>query len=851
MPSGSRRRPEAEFEQASNGLGKQNLVIAAMSGGVNGYTSPELMSPQFWAAASNIYSGQFATIRRPRWARILTAATSGYFTNANQIASLFGFAAPLRDPALFFDYEVSGATPGFTKTSANLVVYPTFLISQSTPSASLIGPYMSLSPVPIMILRSNGLVRTKYYLPPNTDNFFLEFWGIDTPDSSPGITLAAGQALTIATITRTANTVTIVTTAPLTSDFISGNYFQVAGVVTAVDFNNVAGTSNLILTASGSTLTYQQVGANEADTTGTISCSITKTVGRSYQWAWENSNTTHVSAPSPASQYVVYANQTGTIDLLQPGTVSAAGGTVNIVGTNTQFSQSWVGRTLWVETVGGGSVIGDIQAVTDATHLATDAILPAFSTKVFQVYDRQSTHVRLYETGDGGSVFFRTARNTFDPTQLTRVLAGLEFVDTSNSEPPNAPFTSEITQNFNVPPPIGAYQQDYQGRDLVFGVPAALQSFFYSNMETTLVGQPTESFGPLNNVTLPISGELRAMANLPTGCIIWSNRHDMFKLSGLLSDNTVSNSNQLGATIQKLPYAIGAASAYATAVTSLGAFWLSSDRQVWLFTDHYAPKNVGTPIQDVLNTINGARLKFAKMKYYKNGDKNWLVLAIATGSSTFNNQICALDLDLLASNGQPSFFTFDMATNQPSWYLYNVNCEAISTGFDDKSNNHFFAGDVNLITDLDWQTTYYTIGGEISVPSPSITLHALGNEAPHVIKQINWIRCNTNATKATLQSLGWTFAILAYDDDNFQLGVNPQTITLTPGTQNYPITGVGASPPDGAKNLEYGPGKFSLSQGQQASAKGRRFQLQVNFPSAAGFFEFRSFQVEVEGKTIT
>jgi len=86
-------------------------------------------------------------------------------------------------------------------------------------------------------------------------------------------------------------------------------------------------------------------------------------------------------------------------------------------------------------------------------------------------------------------------------------------------------------------------------------------------MEATVVGQPPESFSPLNQVTLPIGdGQLNGSANLPTGFILWSNRQDMFKLTGLLTDNTVSNQFQLGATIQRLPYKIGCGSPYATII---------------------------------------------------------------------------------------------------------------------------------------------------------------------------------------------------------------------------------------------------------------------------------------------
>jgi hypothetical protein len=526
---------------------------------------------------------------------------------------------------------------------------------------------------------------------------------------------------------------------------VTGVYVAISGV-TDTTFNSAAGTAVQITVTGGTTFTFPQVGPTATSGGGTVTLGITKTVGRSYQYQFENANTGHVSAPSPASQYVKYNNQTGTILCVETGTVSwTGGGSTTITGTGTSFSPAWVGKLLQVS--GGASTF--IVAVGSATSMTIK--LPfaagAFSNQQFMVLDPQVTHIRLYATGDGGSVYFLIARNAYFPGFS---FSAFTFPDTANSEPPNPPFGSEITQIYNVPPPIGKFVQDYQGRVLVYGVAAALQTFFYSNIEATVVGQPPESFGTLNTMTLPVGdGQLNGMANLPTGLLIWSNRQDMFKLTGLLTDNTVANAFQLGATIQRLPYKIGCASPYATAVTPLGAIWLSSDREVWLFTDHYAPKNVGKPIQDYLNRINGSRLAFAKMSYYKRGDRSWLSLAVALDSSTFNNKLLLLDLDLLASNGQPSFFTFDLATNAPTWYPFDINCEGIATAYDGNSVNHLLAGDVDLITDTDWQPGFYTIGAEQNVPGNN-RLHAFGNEDPHMVKTFQWMRVLTNQIPSAL-----------------------------------------------------------------------------------------------------
>jgi hypothetical protein len=822
-----RRRAPQEFEATESKFGPQTVTIQGMVGGYNGYTSPELLSPQFWAGASNLYAGQFGTIRRARMAPILNSSTSGYAPSGTPLASLFGFYAPGSIPVLFFDDSTATLNMGYTQMTSNGVQYPGFLLTLN--SAFLVGPYMNLAPNPGMILRANGLARVKYYIPANIANYKLEFLGLDAPDSSTQITQLASTTSTISTAVRTSNIVTITTSAA--HNILAGYYVNIAGV-TDTTFNSPTGVAYLVLTVPDAThFTFAQIGSNASSGSGTADFSMTKTVGKSYEWTWENANTGHIGPPSPASQYVIYSGKYGKIDLVQPGTVAGTIATNTLVGTNTLFTAAWIGRSIWVESVGS---VGPITAVADSTHATVGSFAGTFTGKQFQVYDQQSTNIRLYGTGDGGAVYFRIARNAFNPASTTLAGSGLEFIDTGNYEPPNAPFTSELAQNFNVPPPIGTYLDQYQGRVVLYGVPGALQSFFYSNIETTIFGQPPESFAPLNQVTLPIAdGQLFGTANLPTGFILWSNKQDMFKITGLLTDNTVSNQYQLGATLQRLPYRIGSGSPYATSVTSLGAFWLSSDREVWLFTDHYAPKNVGKPIQDILNRINGARLGFARMKNYKRGERNWLALAIALDSSTTNNKLCLLDLDLLASNGQPSFFTFDMATNQPTWYLYDVNCESIEAAFDAVSQNHMLVGYTDLITDVDWQPGYYTITTETNSIPNGVTLHALGNENPSIVKSMDWMRANTNQIPKNLASQGWQFKVLTYDDDTTVLGAanTGNVVTLIPGvnSQNPAIA------------LENSAAVFRL--GAVQSVKGRRFQIGATLPTIPGLWELRGFQI--------
>lgn len=848
-----RERPRSEFEQTQSETGPRIVTLDSPIGGYNGYTSPDLLSPKFWLKSSNVYAGQFGTVRRARWAPFMNSGSSGFAAHGFRIQSMFSWSDPSSgfNWILFENSDTTNSSPnnfgyGRWQIRNPPSVFPGVLVLPVTGPQDfgvglfapfqlspglLSGPYMRTA-INAALYEANGLFRTKVLV--DGSHLGTQYWGIDTPDVSPQITLTSGSTKTIAAAptgaVRVNNIVTITTTAA--HGLSAGQYVTISGV-SDTTFNNATGTAVLILfTPSGTTFTFSQVGPAATSGAGTVTFGITKTVGRSYAYAWENPLTGHVSAPSPVSQFVKYTSQIGTIDCIETGTVAFTASSTAVVGTGTNFSQAWVGKSLYDESNNiGVSALATIVSVTDSTHLTVARFaINTVSGKRFQIIDPQANFLRLYATGDGQPVYFLIARNAIN-FNASLATSGLEFADTANSEPPNAPFTSEISQIYNIPPPIGQFVDQYQSRPIVYGVAGAPQTFFYGNIENTVVGVPAESFGPLNTVTLPIGdGQLFGSANLPTGFILWSNRQDMFKLTGLLSDNSVANATQLGATIQRLPYKIGCASPYATAVTPLGAIWLSSDREVWLFTDHYAPKNVGKPVQDVLNRINGSRLAFAKMSYYKRGDRSWLALAVALDNSAFNNKLLLLDLDLLASNGQPSFFTFDLATNAPTWYQYDVNCEGICTSYDSNSVNHLLVGDVDLITDVDWQPGYYTVVAEQNVPG-NVILHAFGNEDAHMVKTVEWMRALTNQLPKYLAAQGWAWAIYAYDDDNFIIGVNALTTNLVPGV-------------DSTSNplfIEYSPAKFKF--GGVRPVKGRRFQIGTTFPSTPGLYELRGFQV--------
>lgn len=724
----------------------QVATLSALHGGYNGYTDPVLLSPQFWAAAAYVYSGQFGTIRRTRYASVNGPG------GGSPVISAFDFRDSTPENLVLSDiggYQYSSPSPFGTSTVQR--VSPYFQPGSST----MQGPWFR-NAFGNMVYETNGKFNQRGI---GAKAQTIQKWGLDAPDASPGVVTSSGG--------------------------------------------------------------------------------ITLTVGRSYRYAWVNDTIANTGAPSPATQYVLYSSQQGTINCIEPGTVTTSTSSNQIGGSGTAFTSAWVGRRIWIAGLGGGAW-SVITSVSSEMILTVQGPVPSNLSGVqYTIYDPQSTAIKLYATGDGGSIYFLLgSEQAFNPSGTSLSAAGLQFTDDNNVEPPTAPFSSEQAQLYNLPPPVSAYSQPFMGNAITFGIEGFPQGFFYSNSQLTTIGVPTECFAPLNQVLMPFGdGVMSGMAQIPTGCIMWSDRHDMFKLTGTLTDNTVATASALGSYIQQLPYSIGCANPWVVQVTNLGAIWLSSDREVWLYTDRYAPRNIGKPIQDLLDEMGNTST--CRSVYYKTEDFNWYVLLIPSNGSSTPNLACILDLDLLASNGSPSFFTFDMATNQPSWWTFPINSQAIVAAFDDGSGSQrlLAADQAGNYTDIFWDGES-NVTAEQQLPNSSITFHALGNDMPEAIKGIGFLRFITNRAPGQLQQDGWSFFVNSIDDDVYTFD-SPLVTWLNPG-----IDSTTASSP-----LQNGPDVFRL--GGAKYAIGRRFKFGVNFPSQVGqTYELKEIQVSYRVKYI-
>jgi hypothetical protein len=807
----------------ANHNGAYSIVIISDLGGFR----------QIFCACSAAISGQPT--------EFTGSIAAGYAAQSSAFTTFKFFSLPGLSNYLIAD--ANGKLFSFD-TGANYLTYQRInkqVDPSGTGSASLNGPW-SREVLQNILYEMNGTVKQAGRL---ANAVTIEGLGLDAPDVSPQVVISAGSSQTITNIQRSNGIVTVTLGAALTVP--GGNGIGMVNVTISVGDISFVGTF-LLLTGSGTaTLTWQQFGQNTAllTPTGTVNTNITKSIGRSYAYAWENANKNHMGAPSPATQFIQYTNQNGVIQLIEQGTVSVpiASGSITVTGTGTAFTSAWIGRYVWV--VGGTSgSIGHVLSVASPTSMIVSGQQSGILTNVqFQVYDPQATHLRLYETADGGATFLRTQRNAWVPSASTLAASGLQFFDNGQSEPPNFPFTTEVSQLFNVPPPVGAFLKEYQARLLIYGGTIPGQTFFYSNIESTTAGLPQESVAPLNQITLPIqNANISGMADLPGSLIIWSDKQDMFRLTGLLSDNTplglgaANTAVGLGTQIVSLPYNLGCANPFAVVVTPLGAIWVTSNRELWLYTDKYAPRNIGRPIQNILRNIPANQLANVRLTYYHSLDRNWVAIALSNGAS--NNVLVNLDLDLLASNGSPSFFLFDMATNHPAFWIFSLNCNSLETVYEQGGAVRLVCGSTDLIQDADYQTGLF--GTETPVSNGNIVFHAWGNDSAFMIKRPSWLRFTTNQDPSQLALQGWSFAALGIDDD-FYTFASPLVLTLQPGVND-------SSSLCGNPNLASGeafrhsPEMFKI--GGVNFVMGRRIQFVVNFPSGTGVnYALRSIQL--------
>lgn len=116
-------------------------------------------------------------------------------------------------------------------------------------------------------------------------------------------------------------------------------------------------------------------------------------------------------------------------------------------------------------------------------------------------------------------------------------------------------------------------------------------------------------------------------------------------LRGTVEDITTTQPVAFSAMLEELPWQEGAASHYSIQSTPYGLVWLAADRTVKIYNGTGEPDEISTAVTDILRDMTIGIDANARSAYLNYADRDWYVLAIATGGSARLNKLLIFDID--------------------------------------------------------------------------------------------------------------------------------------------------------------------------------------------------------------
>jgi hypothetical protein len=123
----------------------------------------------------------------------------------------------------------------------------------------------------------------------------------------------------------------------------------------------------------------------------------------------------------------------------------------------------------------------------------------------------------------------------------------------------------------------------------------------------------------------------------------------------------------------------------------VGVMWLTPDFRL-ILSDFNTYKNVGTPIQDVLNTINPNAIDKCQAMFGSDGAYDLYMLAVPTGSNT------ECDTLIVYHVGTKAFFIWKLLAS-PTALLLNINSSGVTQWLFGAADNKVYKLDKTTLTD--------------------------------------------------------------------------------------------------------------------------------------------------------
>jgi len=239
---------------------------------------------------------------------------------------------------------------------------------------------------------------------------------------------------------------------------------------------------------------------------------------------------------------------------------------------------------------------------------------------------------------------YRVALTGYNPSTLPGP-ALVVFTDTISED--DLDFTIEAPL-CNFPPQRGNIISRVRDSIIVAGVQTDnRKAFFSAGLGQTLVGVPEESFPAFNFVTVPAGSERIFNIDSLDGAPVIFTTDQLFTIAGATPESFRIAELRGGE-------GVGSVSKEGSAATELGLFFMSTDKKVYLIpTMNHIPQLVSAVVEDEFeritsdsSTLEIRAMEKLRMSYWHFGDRHWVIIAFATGSSLVNNELWIYDIDL-------------------------------------------------------------------------------------------------------------------------------------------------------------------------------------------------------------
>lgn len=236
----------------------------------------------------------------------------------------------------------------------------------------------------------------------------------------------------------------------------------------------------------------------------------------------------------------------------------------------------------------------------------------------------------LFATLDGGDIPYLVITSGGDPYTVANSTATVEInisdilYDTLTPEP-----------DFNYPAPAGA-KFAFTWKDRVFllgfdGSETPMNAIIYSGLESCYIGNPSESYPPLNGIYLPNRAE-QAIGGVATqlGALILS-EVDAYLLSGFPTDKTSGPeaSTTVSEHLEPLTWGLGTKSPRTVVNTPFGTMWLDQNLRVQRWTGSGTPDEIGFPLRTEMAEIDVDSLPAVEAKWYQYGKNGGFYAIVA------------------------------------------------------------------------------------------------------------------------------------------------------------------------------------------------------------------------------